>query len=431
VSDPKTSDDGQIDGQVVETDETTRDQETADQDTADVTDADAEGAEEGDGAVEASQDTEASPEAAEDAAQAASEESLPDETNAADVEPVEAEDIAEAVEADETASEASEVPGPAPAAPSPAPAKRGGFVPMVLGGVIAAAIGAGAALTLFPNGLSNAEDPVQAQILADLEAQKQAVAALQGQLTAQLADAEESAEIAALNDALSVQTAQQAEQQTRIEMLSQLVGDLEKRPLDSVLAPEAIAAYQRELTGLQEAMALQRAEVEEKLAVSAAQAQTAASRDALILLDQAFVEGTALAPGLDALAAAGQPVPAALSAVRGGVPSLAGLQEAFPDLARQALAAERANGSSSGAVSFLKEQLGVRSLTPQDGDDADAVLSRVEAALKAGDLSATLAEVEALPEAAAAVLAPWGASVAQTQAAETALADLRQSLKTN
>jgi hypothetical protein len=426
VSDPKTSDDGQV----VETEETTHDQETSDQDTADVTDAVEDGTEEDDGPVELSQDTEASPEGEE--VQATDEEAALDEADPADAEAVEVEDTAEVEETAEPVSETPEAAEPTPvAAPSPAPAKRGGFVPMVLGGVIAAAIGAGAALTLFPNGLSNGEDPVRDQILADLAAQKQVVAALQDQLAAQLADAEESAEIAALNDILSAQTAQQAEQQTRIEMLSQLVGDLEKRPIANALAPEAIAAYQRELTALQEAMALQRAEVEEKLAVSAAQAQSAASRDALILLDQAFVEGTALAPGLDALAAAGQPVPDALKAVRAGVPSVAGLQEAFPDLARQALAADRASGGGAGAVNFLKEQLGVRSLTPQEGDSADAVLSRVEAALKSGDLPATLAEAEALPEAAAAVMGPWVASVAQTLAAETALAELRQSLKTN
>jgi hypothetical protein len=425
VSDPKTSDDGQV----VETEETTHDQETSDQDTADVTDAVEDGTEEDDGPVELSQDTEPSPEGEE--VQATDEEAALDEADPADAEAVEVEDTAEVEETAEPVSETPEAELTPVAAPSPAPAKRGGFVPMVLGGVIAAAIGAGAALTLFPNGLSNGEDPVRDQILADLAAQKQVVAALQDQLTAQLADAEESAEIAALNDILSAQTAQQAEQQTRIEMLSQLVGDLEKRPIANALAPEAIAAYQRELTALQEAMALQRAEVEEKLAVSAAQAQSAASRNALILLDQAFVEGTALAPGLDALAAAGQPVPDALKAVRAGVPSVAGLQEAFPDLARQALAADRATGSGAGAVNFLKEQLGVRSLTPQEGDSADAVLSRVEAALKSGDLPATLAEAEALPEAAAAVMGPWVAAVAQTLAAETALAELRQSLKTN
>ncbi|CUH85429.1 COG4223 family protein [Thalassovita mediterranea] len=425
MSDPKTSDDGQV----VETEETTHDQETSDQDTADVTDAVEDGTEEDDGSVELSQDTEASP--AGEEVQATDEEAALDEADPADAEAVEVEDTAEVEETAEPVSETPEAEPTPVAAPSPAPAKRGGFVPMVLGGVIAAAIGAGAALTLFPNGLSNGEDPVRDQILADLAAQKQVVAALQDQLAAQLADAEESAEIAALNDILSEQTAQQAAQQTRIEMLSQLVGDLEKRPIANALAPEAIAAYQRELTALQEAMALQRAEVEEKLAVSAAQAQSAASRDALILLDQAFVEGTALAPGLDALAAAGQPVPDALKAVRAGVPSVAGLQEAFPDLARQALAADRASGGGAGAVNFLKEQLGVRSLTPQEGDSADAVLSRVEAALKSGDLPATLAEAEALPEAAAAVMGPWVASVAQTLAAETALAELRQSLKTN
>ena len=56
---------------------------------------------------------------------------------------------------------------------------------------------------------------------------------------------------------------------------------------------------------------------------------------------------------------------------------------------------------------FLRDNLGARSLEPRDGDDADAVLSRAEGALKAGRLGDALAELETLPDASRAELTGW------------------------
>ncbi|MEM9766121.1 MAG: hypothetical protein AAF968_27200, partial [Pseudomonadota bacterium] len=92
-----------------------------------------------------------------------------------------------------------------------------------------------------------------------------------------------------------------------------------------------------------------------------------------------------------------------------GVATLASLQEDYPDLARAALAAMRAEnaGGESTMGNFLRNQFGVRSLEPQEGDSPDAVLSRVEGALTEGRLQDAIAEVGTLPSSGADILAPW------------------------
>jgi len=105
----------------------------------------------------------------------------------------------------------------------------------------------------------------------------------------------------------------------------------------------------------------------------------------------------------------------------GGVATLAGLQNTFPDDARTALnAAIRAQaeaGQTDRFTAFLRTQLGARSLEPKDGDDADAVLSRAQAALKSGDVAGALSELESLPEAAKSEMAGWIKTARARQAA--------------
>jgi hypothetical protein len=70
--------------------------------------------------------------------------------------------------------------------------------------------------------------------------------------------------------------------------------------------------------------------------------------------------------------------------------------------------------------------LNARSLEPREGDDPDAVLSRVEAAARAGDIAAALAEIEALPEVAREPLADWIDRAEAHRAAQAALQDYLQ-----
>jgi hypothetical protein len=75
-------------------------------------------------------------------------------------------------------------------------------------------------------------------------------------------------------------------------------------------------------------------------------------------------------------------------------------------------------------ATWLRRQLDARSVTPREGDDVDAVLSRAEAAAAAGELEAALAEIEALPEDVRAPFAEWEAAARTRLAAKAALAEL-------
>ncbi|KIT15397.1 COG4223 family protein [Jannaschia aquimarina] len=107
-----------------------------------------------------------------------------------------------------------------------------------------------------------------------------------------------------------------------------------------------------------------------------------------------------------------------------GVPTVSDLAVAFPPLAREALRAARTEGGGeAGLQGIARSLLGARSLEPREGDDPDAVLSRAEAAVRAGDLSAALSEIAALPESARAVLSDWTSRAETRIEAEAALQD--------
>jgi len=82
-------------------------------------------------------------------------------------------------------------------------------------------------------------------------------------------------------------------------------------------------------------------------------------------------------------------------------------------------------------MAFLQDQLGVRSVAPKDGNDADAVLSRAEAALKAGDLASAFAELDALPSEGQAEMTDWIALATRRAQALDALSALKQDLNGN
>jgi hypothetical protein len=159
---------------------------------------------------------------------------------------------------------------------------------------------------------------------------------------------------------------------------------------------------------------------------------------------QAQAAATLTRAALGQIAAAldsGAPYPSAIAALAGadiavvltdnataGLPSLQALQASFPDSARTALeAALRANMGESWSErvgNFLRTQVGVRSLTPRDGPDPDAILSRAEAALTAGDVAQALAEIATLPTPAQDALSAWRVRAQLRLDAQAALAAL-------
>jgi hypothetical protein len=114
------------------------------------------------------------------------------------------------------------------------------------------------------------------------------------------------------------------------------------------------------------------------------------------------------------------------------VPSLQSLRSTYPDAARAALdAALRANPGDSWTERlsvFLRGQTGARSLTPREGTDPDAVLSRAEAALAAGTLDTALTELDTLPQAGKDAMSTWLTQATQRQQAIAAVTALSASV---
>jgi hypothetical protein len=117
-----------------------------------------------------------------------------------------------------------------------------------------------------------------------------------------------------------------------------------------------------------------------------------------------------------------------------GVPTADALARAFPEQSRTALIAARTTSTSQASSSnrvgdFLRSQLGMRSITPRAGNDPDAVLSRAEAAIQAGQVSNALSALTALPDSARTSMAGWIEQAELRQAAQLAVAALSQHLQ--
>ncbi len=173
------------------------------------------------------------------------------------------------------------------------------------------------------------------------------------------------------------------------------------------------------------------AEVARARAQADAEANAARAEAALARMRAQIDAGAPYQSALtDLLGAVDAPVPATLlNEAATGVPTLAALREEFAPLSREALLAAPAGEDAGRVESFVRRNLGVRSLGAREGSDADAVLSRAEDALGRGDIEAALAELEALPEPARAPFEPWIASAKDRVIVEGAAASLADRLE--
>ncbi|WP_270725143.1 COG4223 family protein [Shimia sp. Alg240-R146] len=355
------------------------------------------------------------------------------------------EDVAEDYDAyaDEAVSDEGGFVEPMPVA---APEKRGGFLPMVLGGVVAAAIGFGGAVYFGDQlGIGAKTDDAIAKVTADLVAQKDALAAVQDKLGAATNDAagaakgvsDAVAQIAGLHADVDGLAAELQTLSDAVAGFETRLNDIEKRPLNEGLGAAAIAAYEREVNDLKDLVAAQKADAAELKDKADLSAKAALARSAATRIVVALDSGAAFSGALvDYRSATGAEVGAALADhAETGVVTLAALLESYPDAARAALAKARADkvddaqGSKLG--NFLKNQLGARSVEVREGGDTDAILSRVEAALRDGKLAEALAELDSLAEAPKAMMEGWRAEAQTRLAAKTAADALAQALNSN
>lgn len=340
-------------------------------------------------------------------------------------------------------------PADAPMAKPETAQRRGGFWGPFTGGVLAAAAGFGAAQIVPAGWPLFSTSGTQAQIAtqeAEITALKTDLAALaaaprpdadvQAQiadLAAKLAPVDLSpldARLTTLESRLTalesvpigeggMSAAQMLEQAAALGQLQEQVRALQSST-DAGTQTAAVEAMVKDATAATDGMKAEAAQILKSVR------QTAAIAKVQMALDLG-------GPFAFALPDLGE-VPSILTdTATTGVPTLSSLQMAFPTAARAGLeAALRADMGSSWterATNFLRAQTGARSLDPREGDDPDAILSRAEAAVSAGDLATALTEIGALPEPAQTAMADWTASAQSRQAAVAAVAQLAQSVQ--
>ena len=329
------------------------------------------------------------------------------------------------------------------------PRARSPLIPMILGGVVAGTIGFGAATYLNFGAGQNDQAIVDLSARLDgqaalIDAQNAEIARLQGmgntatfersiQIALDNAAQQSAAEFQALNTRLDAL-------QTELATVQERTLDLEKRPMAEAFSDDAIAAYEAEMANLRDAIDQHRAEIEAIAAEArakedAARLQSVRSEGASYVTNVsiAIADGSSFVEPLDALKADGVAIPTALNvAAADGVTTLSELIADFPPAARAALAAvrsaETADDSSGGLLTFLQNQIGARSVSPREGNSADAILSRAEAAAQSGDLALAISELAELPEVGQAAMSVWILNAQERIDVVEALDGLRQSV---
>lgn len=340
------------------------------------------------------------------------------------------------VEATETKqkSDAQRTAEPPKESPAPQAKRQGGIIPLVIGGLVAGVIGFAVATFTTPT----SDGPLAEQVAR----QGATIAELEQQLASLLSAETPNVDLSPIEETQEVLAADIDRLDAAIAALGEQIDSLPTTSVNNGSAPD-VAAYEAELDALRSQMQEQiagmtqmaqsqldsaRAEAAMIEENAAAAARRAAGRAALARVQTGLESGAPLGSALDDLQdVLDAPLPDALLSVRDGVPTLASLQETFPDAARVALATARSEGvageETSGLGAFLRNQLDVRSVTPREGNTADAILSRAEAAVKSGRLSDALAEIAALPDVARAEMADWLA-LAETRASAVTAVDM-------
>ncbi|GIT86272.1 COG4223 family protein [Roseobacter sp. OBYS 0001] len=317
---------------------------------------------------------------------------------------------------------------------------RGSMWPAIFGGVVAALIGfiAGRGDTLdayLPASMQRTVVDITALEAASAEASERAAAqAALIEAQAVRLDALEAVDTTETLDVI-------AELEADIAALTATIAALENQEpvtiqTDNAEANEAIASLQTALEAQNEEIAALAERAEAAEAGAAKEAAQILARAALTrvvtAVDSGQPFGTALAD-LEAVTPVEVPSPLQ-EAAENGVPTMGVLREDFPDVARSALTAARSETPESevvGITGFFQRQLNMRSVTPREGSDPDAVLSRMQAAVENGDLETALTEADGLPEAAKVVMADWLDAAQSRKAAQDAANELADSLNSN
>lgn len=298
-----------------------------------------------------------------------------------------------------------------PAEPHATTPARPIFLPLLLGGIAAAVIGFGLARAV-PGGW-----PIQdmSPLRTEMQRQAQEITGLRDQIAALTIP--NLTPLEGRVSALENPQVKVADLQAQIEELRSQIGEgAISSDLQAVIdrTQQELASAQTQAQALQQ----QAQDTARQAAVSAALTRIAGALDS----------GTPYGTALEELQTAGMQIPQPLTDGANGVPAITTLQQEFPEASRRALEESLKVGGDAGMGdrigAFLRAQTGARSLTPREGDDPDAILSRAEAAVRNGDLAGALREIGSLPLEGQAALSDWRAMAEQRIAAVDALAQL-------
>lgn len=325
--------------------------------------------------------------------------------------------------------------------------RRGGFLGVVAGGVLAAAAGYAVA-TYFPVAPPKSDDAP----LAAVEAAQAALDARLGAIDSTLSGMSD--RLAAMDTALAATTQAAAPDLSGIEAslgaLAARLDAIEAMPpsgdgASNAAIAAAIEQLRSEIDGLKGQGAAATETIQAMADEAAARLAEAEAQAAQLKAEAEEVARNArLTAALGRVQAAlesGAPYEQALAELEGitpaepllryassGVPTVTSLSEGFPPAARAALEAARratvGDGLGERVAAFLENATGARSLAPREGNDPDAILSRAEASVRTGDLKAAIAEIAALPPEGQAPLAEWVAEAEGRIAALDAMAAL-------
>ncbi|MEL6767129.1 MAG: hypothetical protein AAFP17_08115 [Pseudomonadota bacterium] len=211
------------------------------------------------------------------------------------------------------------------------------------------------------------------------------------------------------------------------------IAALENEP--PVATAEALEGVASEVAALKAGLeAAKAAQAEAEAALAAAEREATLKAEATAITVAGEQLGNRLRAGdrysdtlaeLEALS--GASAPAALARGSEGIVSPETLADTFAGAAQAAMRADIAasgeEGGSGAVLGWLQSQVTVRRTDVREGDDVEAVLSRVEAKFRGGDEAGALAEAEALPPHAqeASRMAAWIEKLKERVEAQAAL----------
>ena len=302
--------------------------------------------------------------------------------------------------------------------------KSSGVLQLVVAGFVCAGFGFGAAILSQPSNPIWPIHPDMAQFRDETTGQIIGIDTRLNALEGRVTDVDERAVGDVFQSDLDELT--NGYDQRFLEIASQLenfdkrLAALEESTIESAIPDELVAQYQDEVKRLKETLEAQRESLQKFMAETAEatnevtqRAKDTVARGILAQIRAAIDAGGPFDTAIKEFdEQVGHALPNQLrSLAQEGVQTYQELRDSFAEAARSALNAARDELNESegfmGIGNYLRQQFQARSVTPKMGDDADAVLSRVEQELRENDLTGALNELDALPDAARDQMQPW------------------------